>query len=238
MQGSTWKKIGLGAGAVAAAALVWASGLFELAKEPARFQATLRDLGGLGMVAYVAVFAVTQPFGMPGIALCLVASLIWPPWVAGALAMTGFLLASSLSFGFSRAMGREWVAKKLPPKLRAWDDRIERHGVLAIVVLRVLFFGSQLVHLLLGVSKVRFPTYLVGSALGYLPGVTLLVIFGPEAIEWLGKQPIKPWRAALIALGVFAAVRLVRWMRRRSTPHIPPTSAVLETDADAEEPKP
>jgi len=210
-----WKKIAIGLGAVSVAVAVWASGLLELAKEPARLQAVLRDLGGLGMLAYVAVFASTQPFGMPGIALCLAASLIWPPWIAGALAMTGFLLASSLSFGFSRAMGRDWVAKRLPPKLRAWDDRIERQGLVAIVLLRVLFFGSQLVHLLLGVSKVRYPTYLLGSALGYLPGVTLLVIYGPEAIDWLAKQPIKPWRAALIALTIFVCVRLVRWVRAR-----------------------
>lgn len=217
MTGATWKKLGIGLATLSIAIGVWASGLIELAKEPARLQAALRDLGGLGMLAYVAVFAATQPFGMPGIALCLAASLIWPPWIAGTLAMTGFLIASSLSFGFSRAMGRDWVAQRLPPRLRAWDDQIEKRALLAIIVLRIVLFGSQLVHLLLGISKVRYPTYLLGSGLGYLPGVTLLVIFGPEAVAWLATQPIKPWRAALIALSVFVAVRLFRWARARRT---------------------
>jgi len=223
VRASHWKKIAIGAGAVAAAIGVWASGLLELAKEPARLQAELRDLGAVGMLAYVAIFATTQPFGMPGIALCLVASVIWPPWIAGALAMSGFLLASTLSFGFSRAMGREWVATKLPPRLRAWDDRIERWGLLAIIVLRILFFGSQLVHLLLGISKVRFGTYLLGSGLGYLPGVTLLVIFGPGAIDWLraraaawfGDQPLGAWRIALVMVAVLVMYRLVRRVRAR-----------------------
>ena len=217
---ATRKKLGIGVAAVAVAVAVWASGLLELAKEPARLQAALRDLGGVGMLAYVAVFALTQPFGMPGIALCLAASLIWPPPIAGALALTGFFCSSSLAFGFSRAMGRDWVAKKLPPRLRAWDDRIEKYGVFAIIVLRMIFFGSQLVHLLLGISKVRFWKYALGSTLGYLPGVTFLVVFGPEAVDWLKTRasdlPIKPWRAALIALGIFIAVRLFRWYRARS----------------------
>lgn len=219
MTGGTWKKIAIGVAAVAAAVGVWASGLLELAKEPARFQAAIRDLGGVGMLAYVAIFALTQPFGMPGIALCIAASLIWPPPLAGALALTGFLCSSSLAFGFSRAMGREWVAKKLPPRLRAWDDRIEKYGVLAIIVLRMIFFGSQLVHLLLGISKVRYWKYALGSVLGYLPGVTFLVVFGPEAVDWIKARtsdlPIKPWRIALIALGIFVAVRLFRWYRAR-----------------------
>jgi phospholipase D1/2 len=230
MSRSGWKKIGIGLAALGVAVGVWASGLLELAKEPERLQTALRDLGGLGMFAYVAVFALTQPLGMPGIALCLVASFIWPPWVAWALAMSGILLSSSLSFGFSRAMGREWVAKKLPPRLRAWDERIERHGLFAIILLRLLMFGSQPVHFLLGISKVRFATFLLGSFLGYVPGVTVLVVFGPAVVDWGRAQiarvdalPVPWWVVVAILVGLFAAWWTYRWRRTRSRAVVDPS---------------
>lgn len=205
-----WKKPLVAAAAVAVGVAAWRTGILDLAREPARLQAALRDLGPLGMVAYLGVFALTQPLGMPGIALVLAAGLVWSPPVAVALALTGFLLSSSLSFAFARSMGRDWVAAKLPARFRVWDERIERRGLLAVIALRILFFGSQLIHLLLGVSRIRWSTYLLGSAVGYLPGVLVLVLVGPAAIEWLANRPWSPWRLGLCALGVFVVVSLVR----------------------------
>lgn len=217
----------MGAAALGALAAAWATGLLDLAREPARLQAALRDLGPLGMVAYVGVFGLTQPLGMPGIALVLAASLVWSAPVAIALALTGFLLSSSLSFGFARSMGRDWVAARLPARFRAWDERIARRGLVTVAILRVLFFGSQLVHLLLGISQVRFGTYLLGSALGYLPGVIGLVLFGPAALDWIAKQPISPWWIAGGVVVLLVAARLVKLVlaRRAARAGIAPPGA-------------
>lgn len=205
-----WKKVAVGLAAVGVAGGAWASGLLELAKEPARLQAALRDLGPLGMLAYVGVFGLTQPLGMPAIALTIAGSLVWSPPIAIALALAGMLVSSTLGFGFARAMGRDWVAARLPERFRVWDERIARRGLSTVIVLRVLFFGSQIVHLLLGISQVRFPIYLLGSAIGYLPFIVLLVFFGPAAIDWISKQPISLWQVALGAVGLFVVYRVVR----------------------------
>lgn len=207
----TWrKKAAIASLAAAAIVVAWRTGLLDLAREPARLQAALRDLGPLGMIAYVGVFGLTQPLGMPGIALTLAASLVWSPPVAIALAIAGFLLSSSVSFGFARSMGRDWVAARLPARFRAWDERIARRGLITVAVLRVLFFGSQLVHLLLGVSQVRFGTYLLGSAIGYLPGVVAIVLFGPAALDWISRQPISPWWIAAGAVALLLVARIVK----------------------------
>ena len=228
MSATTWKKLLIAAAAALTVAGAWASGLLDLAREPARLQAALRDLGPLGMLAYLGVFALTQPLGMPGIALCLAAGLVWSPPIAIALALTGFLLSSSLGFGFARSMGRDWVASRLPARFRVWDERIARRGLLAVIALRLLFFGSQIVHLVLGISQVRFGTYLLGSALGYLPGVVVLVLFGPAALEWVARQPISPWKIGLGVVVLLVVVRLVRGVIARRaaraglTPPLPP----------------
>jgi uncharacterized membrane protein YdjX (TVP38/TMEM64 family) len=209
--GRTWRKKAIVASLAAAAIVVaWRTGLLDLAREPARLQAALRDLGPLGMLAYVGVFGLTQPLGMPGIALTLAASLVWSPPVAIALAITGFVVSSSVSFGFARSMGRDWVAARLPPRFRAWDERIARRGLVTVAILRVLFFGSQLVHLLLGISQVRFGTYLLGSALGYLPGVVFIVLFGPAALEWIAQQAFSPWWVAGGVALLLVGLRLAR----------------------------
>ena len=84
-------------------------------------------------------------------------------------------------------------------------------------MIRATLFLAPPAHWLLGVSKVRFAPFLLGTAIGFVPGIAVLsyltVFLGESLGEWVGKQP--PGFFAAIILAILVAVGIRRWIARR-----------------------
>jgi uncharacterized membrane protein YdjX (TVP38/TMEM64 family) len=68
------------------------------------------------------------------------------------------------------------------------------------------------VNIVAGVSEVRLGDFLLGSALGLLPGIAFATLFGHQLGSWL-RDP-DPWGLALL-LGVLAVALAGGWAVRR-----------------------
>ena len=196
------------AGLVLAARL----GIFERLSEPARLAKALVDLGPWGYVAFVAAYAVLQPFGIPGTVFVVAAPLIWPWPVAFALSMTGTMAASVVGFSFARFVARDWVAARIPERFRKYDDAVARRALLTVFLLRLVFWMPPLLHAFFGISKVRFWTHFWGSLAGYVPPLFLVSFFGQRLFDALRNAPASFW----IELGLAALLGALGawWLRR------------------------
>lgn len=204
---------------VALAVATWWSGLHELALDPERVRDLLVDSGVWGPFAFLAAFAVLEPFGVPGIVFVLPAALAWPAGLALALSWIGALLASVIGFAFARWIGRDWVQARLPPGLRVYDARLAERGLQTVIAVRLTFFMLPAAHWALGLSRVRFVPYLAGSAIGYLPGLIAIVLFGKGAVAVLKSQSPLVWLgAALVAAAVYLLLRRERQSRLQRRP--------------------
>ena len=65
------------------------------------------------------------------------------------------------------------------------DGKLATHGFRTVLVMRLLLFTFGPMQLMLGVSKVRFGSYLAASALGMLPMIALESFVGASVIGWL-----------------------------------------------------
>ena len=192
----------------------WQSGLLELIRQPERVRALLTESGIWGPLLFIVVFGLLEPFGVPGILFVVPASLAWPLGLAFALCWLGSVLAGIVGFGFARSIGRDWVAAHLPERLRSYDQRLAERGLQTVILVRLLFFLAPPAHWALGLSRVRFGPFVLGTAIGFLPGIAGLVFFGKGAFALLGDQPRVVWLAVAIAAGaVFVLVRQLRARR-------------------------
>jgi uncharacterized membrane protein YdjX (TVP38/TMEM64 family) len=191
----------------------WQLGLFELLGSAEDTADALRGLGVGGYALYVVAFALFAPFGVPGIAFVLPAAMIWPHEVAFVLSLTGATASAIVGFGFSRFLARDFVAARIPASIERRLARLEARPIRTIVVIRLFFVLFPPSHWALGVSNVRFPTYVWGSLLGYLVPMALLTWAGGGAMDWLVEQPAEMWR--LVAVGIGGIVLLNWWNRRR-----------------------
>lgn len=137
------------------------------------------------------------------ILIYIVATIFFPttPFMALAGMLFGFkygllyttiagFVSAFITFYTSRTLGREFVDELLSiqflDRLEKLDEKIGRHGILAIVVLRILpVMPFNVLNLLMGVSKVKARDYAVGTILGLAPSNVFAVYFGTLIISVL-----------------------------------------------------
>jgi uncharacterized membrane protein YdjX (TVP38/TMEM64 family) len=136
------------------------------------------------------------------------------------LSWLGSIGAGITGFSFARYLGRGYVERHVPDRLRVYDQRLAERGLRTVIVVRLTLFLMPPAHWLLGLSQVRFRSFVLGTAIGFLPGIALttyIVVFvGGTLGDWLTSRPTGFWIAAAAGLGAVIALR--RWLaiRRRS----------------------
>lgn len=174
----------------------------------------LTDTGAVGPLVFVLVMWLTQPLGVPGVVYMVPAGIVWPYPLAIALSWVGNMGASCLAFAFARWFARDWVQLRIPKRMYPYNDRLVEGGVWPIVLLRLVFGQLAPADWLLGVSKVSTRNFLIGTAIGIIPGVVLFVVAGGGLFEALTGMSTQTRR---IVIGVIVAAAIGRrvWLRRR-----------------------
>lgn len=216
----------LGVAALLAAA--WQAGLFARLAEPRLLAQFIAGQGAVGMVAFVLVYGLIQPFGVPGTVFVVAAPLIWPWPVAFALNMAGTMLASVVGFGFARLVARDWVAARIPDRFRQYDALLEERAFATVALLRLILWMPQALHFFLGVSRVPAATHFWGSLVGYLFPLLLVSYLGDRLFDGAGKLQWDAWPALVLmaAASIGGSLLLRRLLRRQ-------TSATAEGGAGA-----
>jgi uncharacterized membrane protein YdjX (TVP38/TMEM64 family) len=145
----------------------------------------LLSWGVWGPVFFVVAFALLQPFGFAAHVFIVGASLVWSPWQGALLSWLGIMASSAIAFAFARWMGRSWVQRRLPQKLRRWDGALATRGFRTVLVMRLLLFTFGPMQLMLGVSNVRFAAYMAATAVGVVPMLLLESYGGATLVSWL-----------------------------------------------------
>lgn len=212
-----WKKALLVAAAATLVLAAWRLDLFALVRDPEALRAMLLDLGAWGYLAYVLIFGLLQPLGLPGIGLVLGATYVWPKPVAYALSVAGSTLASGVGFLFARFVARDWFAARLPERFRRYDERIGERGFFTVLLVRLVMWMNPFLHALFGLSKMRFWPHLLGSACAYVVVIGIAVWISGSVLDFLRGQPAERiWGYLGLLVGALVLRRLVGvWLRRR-----------------------
>lgn len=167
----------------------WYSGAFRTFSDLNEVRALLASWGPWAYVPFLATFTLLQPLGIPALFWVVPAAILWPFWVAFPLSLAGAVGASSCGFLVARYLARDWVAARLPRRLRRFDDRLAAHGLRTVILLRLVFLLSPPSHWLIGLSKVRYDALVLGTILGSIPNLALVTYFGEKAFVWFGAAP-------------------------------------------------
>lgn len=201
-------------------ALAWKiTPLAELAS-PEALAGRLRALAGMPAAPFlfVAVFVIGGFLVVPVVALILAAAILFPPGTAVLVSLTGVMLSAAVLYQVGlRFSGRiEALVGPAIPRLRA---ALARSGILAVMAVRMLPVAPfSIVNLAAGSIRVGFRDYLIGTALGMIPGIVALSFFGGQLRAiWEDPTPARilvTVVAALLWIGL--SVGLQRWSGRRS----------------------
>jgi uncharacterized membrane protein YdjX (TVP38/TMEM64 family) len=129
------------------------------------------------------------------------------------------MLAAAGTFGIGRLIGRKPLHRWLGHRLDTLEKRVAKRGVLAISLLRkVPIAPFTLVNMVLGALKIRFRDFMIGTALGMLPGIAAFAFLSQTAIDaWREPTPKNVAFIAGAAVLWLAAAFGIQWaLNRRS----------------------
>lgn len=166
----------------------------------------------------LAGYVVAATFAVPITLLITATGLVFGAWPGVAYAAVGTMAAAAANYGIGRWLGRDAVRRLAGARANRLSEHIGRRGVLAMAVLRLLPIAPfTVVNLVAGASHIGLRDYLVGTAIGMLPGLVLTVTFahqltaalshpGPGAFAWLAAIGL-----ALVGISVLLVRVLRRW---------------------------
>lgn len=157
--------------------------------------------GPLGAVAFVVGYAALCLLPAPKSVLTALGGLLFGLWWGALLAWVGAMVGAVAGFWLGRLLGREAVDRLLRGRLERADRLLSEHGLGAVVTARLIpVLPYTGLNYSAGLTGVRFRDYVVGTALGMVPGSL--------AYAALGAWGTSPWGlfAALAALVLLIVV--------------------------------
>ncbi len=191
----------------AAALAAWRLGFFDL-RDPHRLAAFVQRARAVPAIAplFVAVYAVVAAFGLPATPLTLAGGAIFGTVLGSVLNWAGAVLGGAGSWLLAHALGEDAFRRLLgrwSDKLGTLDARsgfttVFRLRLVPVVPFNVLSFAA-------GLAGVPFRAYVLGTALGIVPGTVIYTYFADSLIAGVAGAS----HAAFVRLGIAAALLLL-----------------------------
>ncbi|HHJ14867.1 MAG TPA: sulfurtransferase [Gammaproteobacteria bacterium] len=183
------------------AALLWRERL-----DAAALEQWVAQAGVWGPLLFMALYALAAVFFVPGSVLTLAGGALFGPVAGTFYNLTGATAGAALAFLVARYLASTWVAQKTGGRLRALIEGVEREGWRFVAFVRLVpLFPFNLLNYALGLTRIRFWSYLLATWICMLPGAlayTWLGYAGREAVA--GGEGLV--RKGLLALALLAAV--------------------------------
>jgi uncharacterized membrane protein YdjX (TVP38/TMEM64 family) len=151
------------------------------------FQQTVESAGAWGMLVYVVGVVVLELIWIPRAWGLFVGGLLFGPIIGGLLSVVGDMIGATLCYLIARGGGRDWVMGmigKRPKAQRVIELLAGRRGGFTVAALRVMPVAHYtLVSYAAGLTGVRLTHFLIGNAVGLLPGAIIYPLVGDSALE-------------------------------------------------------
>jgi uncharacterized membrane protein YdjX (TVP38/TMEM64 family) len=139
-----------------------------------------RFLEGAGLWAplvFIGIYAVGVCLFVPGSVLTGIGAVIFGAYGGFVYVWIGAMIGASIAFLIGRTLGREFAASLVGDRLRKYDEVIERKGFATVLYLRLVYFPFTPMNFGMGLTKVHFRDYFLGTGVGILVGTFIFTFF-------------------------------------------------------------
>lgn len=151
--------------------------------------------------------------------ITMAAVIAFGAWAGFAYAMSGAVLAATLSYLVGRMVHRDTVRRLAGRRLNMLSRVLVKRGVIAVTLVRLVPIAPFIVvNIVMGAMRIRPHHFVIGSILGFLPGLLAATVLSDQIAASFGdRAALNPWT---IGAALFAIVALAflgqRWLRHAS----------------------
>ena len=171
----------------------------------------VKQLGPLGVVIFIIVYALATVLFLPGWIFTVSAGLIYGIVGGTLVALSGAIIGASLAFLVARYVLRKNIAEmtKKNPRFAAIDEAIGKNGWKIVGLLRLSpLIPFNLSNYFYGITSISFISYVAVSAIGMIPGTLLYAYLGAIGQAGIsgGASQRSNWQYVLLGVGLVATV--------------------------------
>ena len=196
---------------VAAAVLIWRySPLAEWASAD-RITVWMEQFKGSvwAPLIVIGVFVIGGLIAFPLTLLITAAAVLFEPWIAIATSLAGALASAATLYAIGRLLVGNLIRTAFGAQVETIRRALENRGVVAVATIRMMPIAPfTLVNLAAGSIAVRLRDYLIGTALGVLPGTVALTVFGGQLREIFARPTLANVALLVAAIGGWIALSL------------------------------
>jgi uncharacterized membrane protein YdjX (TVP38/TMEM64 family) len=164
--------------------------------------------GPWAAVAFVAAWAVGSCLMLSGTVLCVVGGLLFGP-LGVVLSLIGSPIGALLAFAIGRTLGREAIVARLPRRVAALAEQLERSGARGVAMVRLVpAVPIGAFNYACGLTRLRPRDFVLGSVIGAAPRIVLYGLAGGAMARAGLLAPIAV--SAALGLVTLAAVAIAR----------------------------
>ncbi len=166
-----------------------------------------------GSAIVLGAFVVASLVMVPVNVLIIAAVALLGPWMGAAVSWASIGLSAVIGWGTGRLAWRDLVRRLAGDRLNDVSRRLARHGLAAVVAVRVIPIAPfTVVSLVAGSSRVSLADFVLGTLIGTLPGV-LLLGFASDRILSAVQDPSAS--TVIVAILALLSLGLAVWVLRR-----------------------
>lgn len=194
---------------IIAAALIWEFTPLAGMINPKAVGATLREFarGPAAPFVVVGAFVAGGLVVFPVVVLIAATAATFGPVLGFLYAAAGTMASALVTYVLGAWLGKQTLRDLLGPRLDSVRKRVARKGVIAVALIRLVPAAPfTIVNLLAGASEITLTQYLLGTALGMLPGIFMMSVLGHQ----LSQIILHPnaFSLAMLAGAVFGWIAL------------------------------
>jgi uncharacterized membrane protein YdjX (TVP38/TMEM64 family) len=137
----------------------------------------LNTAGLLAPLVFIIFYAAGTCLFIPGTLLTALGAAIFGAYWGFLYVWIGAMIGAGAAFWIGRTLGREFAASLIGNRLKKYDDAIERNGFATVLYLRLVYFPFTAMNFGMGLTKVRFWDYFLGTGLGIIVGTFIFTFF-------------------------------------------------------------
>ncbi len=138
----------------------------------------LLDAAGLwAPLIFILVYSAGVCLFVPGTLLTALGAALFGAYWGFVYVWLGAMLGATASFWIGRTLGREFAVSLIGDRMKRYDEAIERNGFATVLYLRLIYFPFTPLNFGMGLTRVRFLDYLLGTGLGIIVGVFIFTFF-------------------------------------------------------------
>jgi uncharacterized membrane protein YdjX (TVP38/TMEM64 family) len=164
-------------------------------------------LGVLG--AYVIGGVIMIPITL----LVGVTAMVFAPTWGALYAWSGCLLNAWVTYLMGSGLGKQTVRKLAGQRLNRMSRQLAKQGILSVAIMRNIPIAPfTIVNIIAGASHIKLKDYLIGTAVGMLPGILAITIFADRLLHAIQNPD---WINALIAAVLAIALIVGSWWTKK-----------------------